>query len=107
MSKLHVIQPDIMQGFKHVVDFGDILEVHHRLLDIHFEHFLNVLFFEAHLQSFPVESSAFANRAGDPDICEEIHFKPIAAIAFASFASATRPVETKATFLVSPNLCFW
>ena len=76
------------------------------LLDIHFEHFLNVLFFEAHLQSFPIESSAFANRAGDPNISEEIHFKTVATISFASFAPAARPVETKATFLVPTNLCF-
>ncbi len=106
MSKLHVIKPDIVQGFKHAVNFWNILEVFYRLLDVHFQHFLDVLFFEAHLQSFPIEPLAFANRAGDPDISEEIHFKTVTTISFASFASAARPVETKATFLVPTNLCF-
>ena len=60
--------------------------------------------FEPHLQRFAIEAMPFADRAGDPDVGEEIHLQLVRAVAFARFAAAAVDVEAEAARLVAAAL---
>ena len=57
--------------------------------------------FEADLQRFAAEAVPFADRAGDPNVGQKIHFEPIRAVPFASFAPSAADVEAEAARLCS------
>ena len=104
LPEFDVIQPDIVQGFQHRVNFGDVLEVRDRLPDFHLQHVVNRLAAILHLQRFVVETLPAADRARHPNIGEEVHFQFVRAIAFARFATPTGPVETESPGLIPAHL---
>ena len=79
-----------MQRLQHRADLGNVLEMFERLLHVHFEHVVDVLALEAHLQRLAVEAAALADRARHPDVGEEIHLQPVRAVALARFAPPAR-----------------
>ncbi len=77
LAELQVIEADIVQRLKHRGDFGDIGEVLKRLLNVHLQNVGDALPFEADVQGLSVEPFPLADRAGHPDIGEEIHLQAV------------------------------
>ncbi len=75
-------------------------------LDVHFQDFGNRFSLETDLQSFAVEAVPFADRAGDPDVGQKIHFQAVGAVSFAGLASPAFDVEAEPAGFVSPGLRF-
>ena len=104
LAELHVIQPHVVQRLQLLGDRRDVLEVRQGLLNVHFEHFGDRLALVADLEGLAVEAMALADRAGDPDVGEEVHFELVGAVAFAGLAAAAGDVEAEAAGLVAAGL---
>src|ERR1700722_2828882 len=65
------------------------------LLNVHVEHVADAVPFVTDVQSLAAESLALADRAGNPDVGEEIHFQPGRAVPLAGLAPASRDVEAE------------
>ncbi len=102
LAQLHVIQAHVVQRLQFVADLGDVLEQVQRLLDVHLQHLGDRAVLELDLQRLAVVAVAFAHRAGDPDVGQEIHFQPRRAVAFAGLATAASHVEAEPARLVAP-----
>ena len=72
---------------------GDVGEVLERLLHVHFEHVADALALEADLQRLAVEALALADRAGHPDVGQEVHLQPVGAVPLAGLAAAARTLK--------------
>ena len=90
-----------MQRLQLVADLGDVLEMIERLLNVHFQHVGDRLLFVLDLQRFAVEAMSLADRAGDPDIGQEVHLELVRPVAVASFAPPAVDVETESARLVA------
>ena len=90
LAELEVIEPDVVQGLEHPGDLGDVGEVLEGLLHVHVEHVADALALEADVQGLAAEPLALADRAGDPDVGEEVHLQPVGAVALAGLAPAAR-----------------
>ena len=90
LAELDVIEPDVVQGLEHRGDLGNVGEVLEGLLHVHVEHVADALALEADVQGLAAEPLALADRAGDPDVGEEVHLQPVRAVALAGLAPAAR-----------------
>ncbi len=95
LAKLDVVEPDVVQRLEHRGDLGDVGEVLEGLLHVHVEHVADALALVTDVQSLAAEPLALADRAGDPDVGEEIHFQPVRAVALAGLAPASRDVKAE------------
>ena len=85
-------------------DLGDVREVLERLLHVHLQHVADALALEADLQRLAVEPLALADRAGDPDVGQEVHLEAVRAVALAGLAPAAGDVEAEPARLVAAGL---
>ncbi len=106
LAELEVIEPHVVQRLQLVTDLRDVFEMAERLLHVHLEHFGDALVLEHDLQRFAIEAVAFADRAGDPDVGQKIHFEAVRAVAFARFAAAALHVEAEPARLVAAAFRF-
>ena len=104
LAELHVVQAHVVQRLQLVVDGRDVLEVLQRLLNVHLQHLGDRLALEADLQRLAVEAVAFADRAGDPNVGQKIHFQLVRAVALAGLAAAAADVEAEPARLVAAGL---
>src|ERR1700743_1021031 len=79
------------------------LEEFHGVIDAHAEHVADASTLEFHLQRFAIEAPAAAAVAQHSHVRQEVHFDPLHALTFASFAAATAGVEGKAAGVISPH----
>ena len=75
-----------------------------RLLHVHLEHVADALALEPDVQGLAVEPLPLADRAGHPDVGQEVHLQPVRAVPLAGLAPAARDVEAEPARLVAPGL---
>ena len=95
LTQLQVVQTHVVQRLQQLGDGGNRLEVPQRLLHIHVEHLGNRFPLEPHLERFVLEAVAVADRAGEPDVGEKVHFQPGRSIPLARLAATQRDVEAE------------
>ena len=101
LAQLQIVEPDVVQRLQLVLNLGDVLEQVQRLLNVHLQHFGNRLALELDLQRLAVVAMSFADRAGHPDVGQEVHLQAIRAVSFARLAAAAFDVETESSRLVA------
>ncbi len=101
LPELHVVEAHVVQRLQLVMDAGNVLEMREGLLDIHLQHLGDIFSFEADLQRLAIEAVPIADRAGDPNVGQKIHFEAVRAVSLAGFAAAALDVETEPARLVS------
>ena len=74
------------------------------LLHVHVEHVADALALEADVQGLAAEPLALADRAGDPDVGEEVHLQPVRAVPLAGLAPASGDVEAEPARRVAAGL---
>ena len=104
LAELDVVEADVVQRLQHRPNLRHVREVLQRFLHVHLQHVVDVLALEADLQRLAVEAPALADRAGHPDVGEEVHLQPVGAVALARLAAAARLVEAEAARLVAAHL---
>ena len=80
---------------------GDVLEQPQRFLDVHLQHFVDVLAAPADLERLAVVALALADIAGHVDIRQEVHLHLDESVALAGLAAAALHVETEAARVVA------
>ena len=103
LAELDVVEPHVVQGLEHRRDLGDVGEVLERLLDVHVEHVADALALEPDVQGLAVEPLPLADRAGHPDVGQEVHLQAVGAVPLAGLAPASRDVEAEPARLVAPG----
>ena len=63
------------------------------LLHVHVEHVADALALEPDVQGLAAEPLALADRAGHPDVGEEVHLQAVRAVALAGLAPAPRTLK--------------
>ena len=75
-----------------------------RLLDVHLEDVADALPLEPDVQGLAVEPLPLADRAGDPDVGQEVHLQPVRAVPLAGLAPPAGDVEAEPARLVAARL---
>ena len=75
LAEADIAQSNIDQRLQLFGDLWNVLEQFQSLRDIHFQDIGNGLIFEFDRQRFAVVAMPLANRTGDPNVGQEIHFK--------------------------------
>gem|GEM_PF-3061300 len=104
LTEMDIVQADVVQRLQHTANLGHVLEQLQGLLDVHLQHVVNTLPSIADLQRFAVEAFALTDRAGDPDVREEIHLQLVRPVPLASFAPAAGAIEAEPAGLVAAHL---
>ena len=95
LADFHIVHPHRNHGGQHIPNFGYVRKVNEGLFDVEIENLVYVFTPPPDKQGFVVKTLAFADRTGDPNIGQKVHFQPIAAIALASFTATPRPIKTE------------
>ena len=95
LPQLDVIETDVVQGLQHPRDLGDVGEMLEGFLNVHVEHVADAAALESHVQRLAAKPLALADRAGHPDVSEEVHLQAVRPVAVASLAPAPRDVEAE------------
>ena len=103
LAQLDVVEADVVQGLQHGRDLGHVGEVLERLLNVHVQHVADALALEPDVQGLAVEPLALADRAGDPDVGQEVHLQAVGAVTLAGLAAAAGNVEAEPARLVAPD----
>ena len=74
------------------------------LLHVHVEHVADAPALEPDVKGLAAEPLALANRAGHPDVGEEVHLQAVRAVAVAGLAPAPRDVEAEPARRVAARL---
>ncbi len=106
LAELHVIEAHVVQRLQLVRDRRDVLEVPQRLLNVHLQHFGDRLALVADLQGLAAEAMSLADRAGDPDVGQEVHLQLVRAVPLAGLAPPAGDVEAEAAGLVAAGFRF-
>ena len=103
LAELDVVEAHVVQGLEHGRDLGDVGEVLERLLNVHVEHVADALALEPDVQGLAVEPLPLADRAGHPDVGQEVHLQAVGAVTLAGLAPAAGNVEAEPARLVAPG----
>src|SRR4029078_9290829 len=94
-------QRDSHESLQPRADAGDVLEQPERFLDVHLQHFMDVLAAPADFERLAVVALALADIAGHVDIGQEVHLDLDEAVTLAGLAASTLDVEAEAPRVVT------
>ena len=105
LAELDVVEADVVQRLQHRRgSWGTLAKCSRASCTSISSTSLDALALEADLQRLAVEPPALADRAGHPDVGEEVHLEPVGAVALAGLAAAARLVEAEPARLVAADL---
>ena len=87
LAELHIVEPHVVQRLQLVLRSWECFRSARGPAGRPFPALRRCdLALEADLQRFAIEAVSVADRAGDPDVGQEIHFQPVRAVSLAGFA---------------------
>ncbi len=93
-----------MEGLQGAPDLRHVLEERQCFLNIHVEHFGDVLAPERYSERFPVEARSVALLAHHPNIGQEVHLDPALPVAHARLTAPALHIEAEAARRIPPAL---
>ena len=106
LAQAHIRQAHIIECGQLAGDGRHVGQKPQRLLDGHFQHFMDVLAAVADFQGLAVVALALAHIAGHVHIRQEVHFHLEDAVALAGLAAAALDVEAEASGIVAARAAF-
>ena len=106
LAELDISEAHFLQHLYLIKDIRYIFKELHGTVDGHVQHIGNGFSLEAYFQRLAVVSLAVTHFARYEYIGQEVHFNGLVAVSTASFASASRYIERKASRLIATDFRF-
>ena len=106
LAQGYIAQAHILDGLELALNFGDMFEKFHRIIDRHIQDLSDVFLLVVDFQSFTIVSGAMANLTGNVDIRQEVHLNLDDAITATCLTAAALDIKGETTLLIAPNLGF-